>query len=96
LLIMLPLHPGQLVTASQLIDGLWPQAMPAAAPFGPRRPNTEPVRTARSIPSSATVSSYRLTSPSATIEYVMSPPCRPVLTDRPDLADTANPVLTSR
>jgi DNA-binding SARP family transcriptional activator len=32
LLIMLALHPGQLVTASQLIDGLWPQAMPAAAP----------------------------------------------------------------
>ena len=31
LLIMLALHPGQLVTASQLIDGLWPQEMPAAA-----------------------------------------------------------------
>jgi DNA-binding SARP family transcriptional activator len=29
LLIMLALHPGQLVTASQLIDGLWPQEMPA-------------------------------------------------------------------
>jgi hypothetical protein len=36
LLIVLALHPGQLV--------------------GPRRPNTEPVRTARPIPSSATVS----------------------------------------
>jgi hypothetical protein len=35
------------------------------APFSP---NTEPVRTARSIPSSATVSPYRLTSPSAMIE----------------------------
>jgi predicted ATPase/DNA-binding SARP family transcriptional activator len=31
LLIMLALHPGQLVTASQLIDGLWPQEMPAGA-----------------------------------------------------------------
>ncbi|HXO25663.1 MAG TPA: BTAD domain-containing putative transcriptional regulator, partial [Streptosporangiaceae bacterium] len=31
LLIMLALRPGQLVTASQLIDGLWPQEMPAAA-----------------------------------------------------------------
>ncbi len=31
LLIMLALHPGQLVTASQLIDGLWPEEMPAAA-----------------------------------------------------------------
>jgi len=31
LLIMLALHPGQLVTASQLIDGLWPAEMPAAA-----------------------------------------------------------------
>jgi DNA-binding SARP family transcriptional activator len=29
LLIMLALHPGQLVTASQLIDGLWPREMPA-------------------------------------------------------------------
>jgi hypothetical protein len=38
------------------------------APFGPRRPSTEPVRTARSIPSSATVSPNRLTSPSAMIE----------------------------
>ena len=31
LLIMLALHPGQLVTASQLIDGLWPAELPAAA-----------------------------------------------------------------
>jgi len=31
LLIMLALHPGQLVTTSQLIDGLWPAEMPAAA-----------------------------------------------------------------
>jgi DNA-binding SARP family transcriptional activator len=31
LLIMLALHPGQLVTASQLIDGLWPAEMPAGA-----------------------------------------------------------------
>jgi predicted ATPase/DNA-binding SARP family transcriptional activator len=31
LLVMLALHPGQLVTASQLIDGLWPAEMPAAA-----------------------------------------------------------------
>jgi predicted ATPase/DNA-binding SARP family transcriptional activator len=31
LLIMLALHPGQLVTSSQLIDGLWPAEMPAAA-----------------------------------------------------------------
>ena len=31
LLIMLALHPGQLVTASQLIDGLWPAEMPGAA-----------------------------------------------------------------
>jgi len=31
LLIMLALHPGQLVAASQLIDGLWPAEMPAAA-----------------------------------------------------------------
>jgi predicted ATPase/DNA-binding SARP family transcriptional activator len=31
LLIMLALHPGQLVTASQLIDGLWPEDMPTAA-----------------------------------------------------------------
>ncbi len=31
LLIMLALRPGQLVTASQLIDGLWPEEMPAAA-----------------------------------------------------------------
>src|SRR5579859_2225544 len=31
LLIMLALHPGQLVTASQLIDGLWPAEMPSAA-----------------------------------------------------------------
>ena len=31
LLIMLALHPGRLVTASQLIDGLWPQEMPGAA-----------------------------------------------------------------
>jgi DNA-binding SARP family transcriptional activator len=31
LLIMLALHPGQLVTVSQLIDGLWPQEMPAGA-----------------------------------------------------------------
>jgi predicted ATPase/DNA-binding SARP family transcriptional activator len=31
LLIMLALHPGQLVTASQLIDGLWPDELPAAA-----------------------------------------------------------------
>jgi DNA-binding SARP family transcriptional activator len=31
LLIMLALHPGQLVLASQLIDGLWPREMPAAA-----------------------------------------------------------------
>jgi predicted ATPase/DNA-binding SARP family transcriptional activator len=31
LLIMLALHPGQLVTASQLIDGLWPREMPAGA-----------------------------------------------------------------
>src|SRR5580693_7429183 len=31
LLIMLALHPGQLVTASQLIDGLWPHEMPAGA-----------------------------------------------------------------
>ena len=30
LLIMLALHPGQLVTASQLIDGLWPAEMPSA------------------------------------------------------------------
>jgi len=28
---MLALHPGQLVTASQLIDGLWPAEMPSAA-----------------------------------------------------------------
>ena len=28
---MLAVHPGQLVTASQLIDGLWPQEMPGAA-----------------------------------------------------------------
>ena len=27
---MLALHPGQLVTASQLIDGLWPEEMPAS------------------------------------------------------------------
>jgi DNA-binding SARP family transcriptional activator len=31
LLIMLALHPGQLVTASQLIDGLWSAEAPAAA-----------------------------------------------------------------
>jgi predicted ATPase/DNA-binding SARP family transcriptional activator len=31
LLIMLALHPGQLVTTGQLIDGLWPREMPAAA-----------------------------------------------------------------
>ena len=31
LLIMLALHPGQPVPASQLIDGLWPEEMPAAA-----------------------------------------------------------------
>jgi predicted ATPase/DNA-binding SARP family transcriptional activator len=31
LLIMLALHPGRLVTASQLIDGLWPAELPAAA-----------------------------------------------------------------
>jgi DNA-binding SARP family transcriptional activator len=31
LLVMLALHPGQLVTASQLIDGLWPAEPPAAA-----------------------------------------------------------------
>ena len=31
LLIMLALHPGQLVTVSQLIDGLWPAEMPGAA-----------------------------------------------------------------
>ena len=31
LLIMLALHPGRLVTASQLIDGPWPEEMPAAA-----------------------------------------------------------------
>jgi len=31
LLIMLALHPGQLVTASQLIEGLWPEEMPASA-----------------------------------------------------------------
>jgi predicted ATPase/DNA-binding SARP family transcriptional activator len=31
LLIMLALHPGQLVTASQLIDGLWPDELPSAA-----------------------------------------------------------------
>jgi predicted ATPase/DNA-binding SARP family transcriptional activator len=31
LLIMLALQPGRLVTASQLIDGLWPQEMPGAA-----------------------------------------------------------------
>ena len=31
LLIMLALHPGLLVTASQLIDGPWPEEMPAAA-----------------------------------------------------------------
>jgi DNA-binding SARP family transcriptional activator len=31
LLIMLALHPGQLVTAGQLIDGLWLREMPAAA-----------------------------------------------------------------
>ncbi len=30
LLIMLALRPGQLVTSSQLIDGLWPDALPAA------------------------------------------------------------------
>jgi predicted ATPase/DNA-binding SARP family transcriptional activator len=32
LLIMLALHPRQLVTVSQLIDGLWPRDMPAGAP----------------------------------------------------------------
>jgi len=37
------------------------------APFGPSRPNTVPVGTARSIPFSARVSPNRLTSPSATI-----------------------------
>jgi predicted ATPase/DNA-binding SARP family transcriptional activator len=31
LLIVLALHPGQLVTASQLIDGLWPAEMPSGA-----------------------------------------------------------------
>jgi predicted ATPase/DNA-binding SARP family transcriptional activator len=31
LLVMLALHPGQLVTASQLIDGLWPAELPGAA-----------------------------------------------------------------
>jgi DNA-binding SARP family transcriptional activator len=31
LLIMLALSPGQLVTASQLTDGLWPEEMPAGA-----------------------------------------------------------------
>ena len=31
LLVMLALHPGQLVTASQLIDGLWPAEMPSGA-----------------------------------------------------------------
>jgi predicted ATPase/DNA-binding SARP family transcriptional activator len=31
LLTMLALHPGQLVTASQLIDGLWPAELPAGA-----------------------------------------------------------------
>jgi hypothetical protein len=103
LLVMLALHPGQPVTASQLIDGLWPADVPDTgfafdqacspvscrtwcarvttscpqtaacppsgrssvarirtavvfpAPFGPRRPNTEPVGTQRSIPSNATV-----------------------------------------
>jgi hypothetical protein len=32
LLIMLALRPGQLVPASQLIDGLWPEDPPAGAP----------------------------------------------------------------
>ncbi len=32
LLIMLALHPGQLVTSGQLIDGLWPAEMPVGAP----------------------------------------------------------------
>src|SRR5208282_4517632 len=32
LLIMLALHPGQLVPASQLIDGLWADQAPAGAP----------------------------------------------------------------
>ncbi len=32
LLIMLALRPGQLVPASQLIDGLWPDHPPAGAP----------------------------------------------------------------
>jgi predicted ATPase/DNA-binding SARP family transcriptional activator len=31
LLIMLAMRPGQLVTSGQLIDGLWPEEMPAAA-----------------------------------------------------------------
>ena len=57
------------------------------SPFGPSRPNTEPVRTARSIPSSARVSPNRLTSPSVIIEYVMPPCCDQPLTPNPDPAD---------
>ena len=57
------------------------------APFGPSRPNTEPVRTNRSIPSSARVWPNRLTSPSATIEYVMPPCWDEPLTAHPDPAD---------
>jgi hypothetical protein len=66
------------------------------APFEPRRPNTEAVRTARSIPSSATVSPNRLTSPSASIEYVMPLACGPALTGHRDPADVPDPALISR
>jgi hypothetical protein len=101
LLVMLALRPGQLVTSSQLIDGLWPDEMPAAAvvlpaPFGPSRPKTEPVGTARSMPARAAVPPNRLASPSVMIEYVMPLPCRPALTARPDRADAAARPLTSR
>ena len=46
------------------------------APFGPRKPNVSPGRTAKSIPSTAVVSPKRLTRPRATIGSVAA------LTDR--------------
>ena len=44
------------------------------APFGPSRPRTVPVRTARSTPARAVVSPKRLTSPSAQIAWFMTSP----------------------